>query len=276
MIPQQWKEWLEDGISKGCVHEELVQIMINAGMPENVVRKELSNITGKHHEEKEEAKTYNLPIFNHEGDIIKTSDREITIVERYHSPEIALLANVLSEEECDYLVAQSKDKIERSTVVDSDSGKSTVSNYRTSSGTFFKRGETEIIERIEKRLAEIMKWEVEKSEGLQILNYQVGQEYKPHYDFFDPNFEGSKPYLINGGQRVGTMVLYLNDVEEGGGTGFPDLDIVCQPKKGYAVYFEYITEDGGVNFKTLHSGMPVIKGEKWIATKWTRQEEFKI
>jgi hypothetical protein len=83
-----------------------------------------------------------------------------------------------------------------------------------------------------------------------------------------PNTE--KKHYEKGGQRVGTVILYLNDVESGGETFFPRLRIVEQAKTGKMLYFKY-DYDAGVNMKTTHKGMPVEKGEKWIATIWIRQ-----
>jgi prolyl 4-hydroxylase len=115
---------------------------------------------------------------------------------------------------------------------------------------------------------------IENGEGLQILHYCTGDEYAPHYDYFPPDDAGSVPHLSQGGQRVASLIIYLNDVEEGGATVFPRLGLTVGPKKGAAVYFEYCNSLGQVDPQTLHGGLPVRKGEKWIATKWMRQRRY--
>ena len=105
-----------------------------------------------------------------------------------------------------------------------------------------------------------MNWPVENGEGLQILNYKVGGEYKPHFDYFPPGDPGSAVHLAKGGQRVSTMVIYLNDVEEAGETTFPDVGLSVTPKKGAAVYFEYCNSQNQVDPLTLHAGAPWQRG----------------
>ena len=118
-----------------------------------------------------------------------------------------------------------------------------------------------------------MHWPVENGEGLQILQYVPGTEYKPHYDYFDPAEPGTPSILKRGGQRVGTMVMYLSEPAKGGGTTFPNVFFEVAPRRGNAVFFSY--ERPHPSTKTLHVGAPVIEGEKWIATKWLREGEFR-
>jgi len=105
-----------------------------------------------------------------------------------------------------------------------------------------------------------------------VLRYKPGAEYKPHYDYFIPDAPGTSRIIANGGQRVATVVIYLNDVERGGGTTFPDVGLEVMPKRGHAVFFAYDQPDPST--LTLHAGAPVIEGEKWIAVKWLREFQF--
>ena len=91
--------------------------------------------------------------------------------------------------------------------------------------------------------------------------------------FFDPAEPGTATIVKRGGQRVGTLVMYLNTPEKGGGTTFPDVHLEVGPQRGNAVFFSY--ERPHTSTRTLHGGAPVIAGEKWIATKWLREREFK-
>ena len=177
-------------------------------------------------------------------------------------------------EECNELIRLSRIKLQRSTIVDPASGKETVIQERSSYGTFFANNETEFISKLERRIAAVMQWPAENGEGLQILNYKVGAEYKSHYDYFPPGDPGSAVHLAKGGQRVSTLVIYLNDVEEAGETMFPEIGLSVTPKKGSAVYFEYCNSKGQVDPLSLHCGVPVVAGEKWIAPKWMRQRRY--
>ncbi|WP_242221407.1 2OG-Fe(II) oxygenase [Bacillus cereus group sp. BfR-BA-01380] len=200
-----------------------------------------------------------LTIFNHIGNTIVTEDREIQIISRIEEPLIVVLANVLSDEECEMLIQMSKNKMKRSKIGVSRK----INDIRTSSGTFLE--ESEVTTRIERRIASIMNVPTKHGEGLQILKYTVGQEYKAHYDFFAENSAAAN------NNRMSTLVIYLNDVEEGGETFFPKLNLSVSPKKGMAVYFEYFYQDASLNKLTLHGSAPVTKGEKWIATQWMRR-----
>lgn len=203
-------------------------------------------------------------IFDHAGNKIMT-DREIDIVTRLEEPLIVILGNVLSNEECDELVRLSKDKMKRSKI-----GTTREENeLRTSSSMFLEESENEIIARVEKRVSSIMNIPIEHGEGLQILRYTPGQEYKAHHDFF------SSTSKVASNNRISTLVMYLNDVEQGGETFFPKLNFSVTPKKGMAVYFEYFYNEQNLNDLTLHGGAPVITGEKWVATQWMRKQKVR-
>jgi prolyl 4-hydroxylase len=136
---------------------------------------------------------------------------------------------------------------------------------------FFKLGETPLVRNIEARLAKLLDLPVEHGEGLQVLHYLPGQEYEPHYDWFDPTQPGYAAVTARGGQRIASVVMYLNTPEEGGGTAFPNVGLTVTAQTGSAVYFAY---EGG-DTSSLHAGLPVIRGEKWIATKWLRERPLR-
>lgn len=209
-------------------------------------------------------RTKEQTIFPHIGNRFQIEDREIHIVARLEEPLVVVLGNVLSDDECDELIRLSKDNMHRSKIGDSRQ----VNDIRTSSGTFFEE-EHDILTTIEKRVASIMNIPVEHAEGLHILKYTPGQEYKPHFDYFSAASKASQ------NNRISTLVMYLNDVEEGGETYFPELGFSVSPKKGMAVYFEYFYSDQTLNEQTLHGGAPVIKGEKWLATQWMRKQRVR-
>ncbi|KAF7139181.1 hypothetical protein RHSIM_Rhsim07G0248700 [Rhododendron simsii] len=204
-------------------------------------------------------------------------------------PRAFVYHNFLSKEECEYLIKLAKPHMAKSTVVDSKTGQSKDSRVRTSSGMFLKRGRDKIIRNIEKRIADFTFIPVEHGEGLQILHYEVGQKYEPHYDYFLDEFNTK-----NGGQRIATVLMYLSDVEEGGETTFPAATgnfssvpwwnelsecgkkgLSVKPRMGDALLFWSMRPDATLDPSSLHGGCPVISGNKWSSTKWMHVEEYK-
>jgi prolyl 4-hydroxylase len=115
---------------------------------------------------------------------------------------------------------------------------------------------------------------IEHGEGLQVLNYPTGAQSTPHFDYLMQTNAGNRASVARSGQRVATLIVYLNDVPGGGETCFDHLGLSIIPRRGQAVYFEYANRHGHTDPLSLHSGAPVTRGEKWIATKWIRQRPF--
>jgi prolyl 4-hydroxylase len=203
---------------------------------------------------------------------LRAGGRDVKVLLAMRNPRVIVFGGLLSDDECDELIALSKPKLARSETVINSTGGSEVNAARTSEGMFFERGDNPLVRRIESRIAELLNWPLENGEGLQILHYQPGAEYKPHHDYFDPAHAGTPTILKRGGQRVGTLVMYLNTPAKGGGTTFPDVHLEIGPLKGNAVFFSY--DRAHPVTRTLHGGAPVVEGEKWVATKWLREGRF--
>jgi len=204
--------------------------------------------------------------------VLRLPDREVQVLLTMQRPRVVLFGSFMSDEECDALMDLSRPRLARSETVDHKSGGSEVNAARTSDGMFFERGEAPLIQRIEQRIAALLHWPVEKGEGLQILRYRPGAQYRPHFDYFDPAQPGTAAVLKRGGQRVGTLIMYLHVPAQGGGTVFPDVGLEVAPVKGHALFFSYDRPHESTG--TLHGGSPVTDGEKWVATKWMREGVF--
>ena len=203
---------------------------------------------------------------------LDAGDRWVDVIASLQHPRVVVLGNLLSEAECDALIDSARPRLARSLTVQTQTGGEELNADRTSSGMFFQRGETPEVAAVEARIARLVSWPVENGEGIQVLHYRPGAEYKPHYDYFDPDEPGTPTILRRGGQRVATLVMYLNEPARGGGTTFPDVGLEVAPVRGQAVFFSYERPHPGT--RTLHGGAPVIEGEKWVATKWLREREF--
>ena len=187
-------------------------------------------------------------------------------------PALCVFANLLSDTECAALIDTARPRLSRSLTVDTRTGGEELNADRTSQGMFFTRGENALVQRVETRIARLLGWPVQNGEGLQVLRYGTGAQYKPHYDYFDPGKAGTAAILQRGGQRVATLIMYLHAPAQGGATVFPDIGLTVAPERGSAVFFSY--QRPYPSSLSLHGGEPVTAGEKWIATKWLRQRQF--
>ncbi|WP_457279466.1 2OG-Fe(II) oxygenase [Polaromonas sp. P5_D5] len=210
-----------------------------------------------------------LPVTNN---MVDAGDKWVEILFFAQVPNVIVLGNLLGPSECEALMEAARPRLVRSLTVDTKTGGEELNPDRTSEGMFFRRAENAVVRQVEARIARIFGWPQENGEGLQVLHYGPGTEYKPHYDYFDPTEPGTPAILQRGGQRVATLIMYLHEPEEGGATVFPDIEVRVAPRRGNAVFFSY--PQALPSSLTLHGGEPVTAGEKWIATKWLREREF--
>jgi len=272
------RQWLLDQLAAGCVAGDILQSMRGSGWDDAVSVSALNQALAASPMSRLDAEAAHAPIALpapdlHDGpSLIQLADRDVQVLMALSQPQVLLFGNLLSHDECDALVALAAPRMARSETVDHHTGGSEVNAARTSEGMFFERGETPLIERIEARIAALLHWPVEKGEGLQVLRYRPGAQYQPHFDYFDPVQPGTPAVLQHGGQRLATLIMYLNTPERGGATTFPDLRLQVAPTKGCAVFFSYDRPHESTG--TLHGGAPVLQGEKWVATKWLREGVF--
>ncbi|ONK74897.1 uncharacterized protein A4U43_C03F11240 [Asparagus officinalis] len=192
-------------------------------------------------------------------------------------PRAFLYKGFLSHEECDHLISLARDKLEKSTVI----WKECDGEVRTSSGMFLSTHQDEIVTRIEQRIASWTFLPEENGEAIQVLRYEIGQKYEPHFDYFV-----DKVNIARGGHRFATVLMYLSNVEKGGETVFPIAEgaltqqkneswsdcakkgYAVKPDKGDALLFFSLHINATTDPLSLHGSCPVIVGEKWSATKW--------
>ncbi|XAH25050.1 2OG-Fe(II) oxygenase [Xylophilus sp. GW821-FHT01B05] len=277
-VTPELRAWIIAQAEAGYAAPVIVQSMIDSGWQEAVAVQALETTLRGHLEQQAVAQgqppasrvpqpeLHDSPLY------LDVGDRQVHVLQSMADPRIVVFGNLLSDEECAALIADAEPRMKRSLTVATKTGGEELNADRTSDGMFFSRGETPVVARLEARIARLLDWPVENGEGLQVLHYRPGAEYKPHYDYFDPGEPGTPSILRRGGQRVATLLVYLNEPERGGGTTFPDVHLEVAPKRGNAVFFSY--ERPHPSTRTLHGGAPVTAGEKWIATKWLREREF--
>lgn len=199
-------------------------------------------------------------------------DRRVSVLSVHDDPRIVLFGDFLSVQECDRLVEGARARMQRSMTADQRTGADQVDAIRTSRGMFFEHAENATVAAIEARIARLLHWPIERGECLQVLQYGPGDRYAPHHDYFDPTSAGAPALLARGGQRRATLLMYLREPERGGETGFPELGLRFAARRGSALFFAY--DRPHASTRTLHSGEPVLAGEKWVATKWLRENRF--
>jgi prolyl 4-hydroxylase len=272
------RQWILEQARAGHAPEVVLKSMVSSGWEEEVAIDTLEQTLSKFLAEQtpDQALPAPLPVpepsLAQSPSVLRLPDRAVPVLMSMRQPRVVSFGGLLSAEECEGIITLARSRLVRSETVDNTTGGSEVNAARTSDGMFFTRGETPLITAIEARIAALLGWPVENGEGLQVLHYRPGAEYKPHYDYFDPAQPGAPTILKRGGQRVGTLVMYLNTPEAGGGTTFPDVQLEVAPIQGNAVFFSY--DRPHPSTRSLHGGAPVIAGEKWVATKWLREGRF--
>lgn len=185
-------------------------------------------------------------------------------------PLVCVFEDFLSDSEVEHVLAAAAPKLEQALVSAAKSG--VTSAARSGSNCWIPHGYDAVIEKLSQRIAEIVGNGLEYAESLQVVHYAESEQYAPHYDAWDKASERGQRCMVKGGQRMVTCLLYLNDVEEGGGTSFPNLDMEIRAKKGRMVLFHNCHESSTVRHPdSLHGGMPVLKGEKWACNFWFRE-----
>ena len=191
------------------------------------------------------------------------------------SPEVYVCDHFLSDAECDHIINLAHPHLARSTVVDVKGPNGLTDQSRTSRGMFISRySKDKVVKRVCERIAHVTGVPQQNCEDIQVLHYDVGAEYRPHYDFFDPSTPGGLIHFKRGGQRVATLMVYLKTTPAGGETVFPKGNLKIAPVKGKAVFFFNVKPSGMTDPMSLHGGAPVVSGDKWIMTRWMREGVF--
>ena len=276
IVTLELQRWIDEQTAAGVATDAVLEAMVTSGWRREVARGALAEALAAQQARRAKAAAGGArlpgPKIAEGAHRVMAADREVCIVSAMDAPRVIVFADLLAAGECDELVALSRERLARSETVHTETGGTEINAARTSDGMFFERGENALVARLEARIAALLDWPVDHGEGLQILRYGPGAEYKPHYDYFDPADPGAPVILARGGQRVASLVMYLNTPARGGATTFPDVGLSVAPQRGHAVFFSY--DRPHPDTRTLHGGAPVLEGEKWVATKWLREGRF--
>lgn len=183
--------------------------------------------------------------------------------------QVYVYQNFLSPADCQLLC----DRIDAEAVPSTLYKGTEIDGFRTSFSCHMNAQDPDI-DRIDRRIADVLGVDFIFSETMQGQRYRVGEQFKGHYDYFHLDQEYWVHEGPHGGQRSWTAMIYLNEPAAGGATEFPHLQIGVKPQLGMMLMWNNMTLDGHQNLNTLHAGTPVTEGTKYIITKWFRQNSW--
>ncbi|CAL8141299.1 unnamed protein product [Orchesella dallaii] len=191
-------------------------------------------------------------------------------------PLIKLFRNVIHDKEIEKIKELAKPRLETAMVVNAFTGTNEKSHTRVSKSAWLIDEDDPVITKINERVGYLTDLSMETSELLQIANYGIGGMYLPHYDYAQPGQTASF-VTDNDGNRIATLLFYMSDVEKGGATVFPKLNLSLWPEKGSAAFWYNLKKNGLGDSRTQHAACPVLLGTKFVSNKWIheRGQEFR-
>jgi prolyl 4-hydroxylase len=192
-------------------------------------------------------------------------------VQRVPSPKVAMfiVKNFLEPELCQLLMMQIDAKRRPSTIADANGDYA----FRTSETCDLDPRDALVTE-LKRRMIALTGLDPEHGEPMQGQRYDIGQEFKAHTDYFDPQGQDFARYCTVSGQRTWTVMLYLNEVEAGGATRFKAIDKIVQPETGKLLAWNNLRPNGTPNPSTIHHAMKVRSGTKYVITQWFRERPW--
>lgn len=296
---QDWLDWTRLNLGRGCDPEEIRNILRNNGFSDGEIENAMSQnaeqslwgkvrdrLGGRNKSSTKNSKASDASTQQDSSDT-KVTERGIqpgldyarlakpnllantklnTVA--HEGIQLYYLDNFMSKEECTAVISVMQKNLRPSTITTgADYG-----GFRTSTTCDLGHQSAKIVEKIDKKIARTLGVRLPWSEVIQGQKYEVGQEFKAHTDYFEPGSKEFKKFASELGQRTWTFMVYLNETERGGATKFTEIDKTFYPKRGRAVIWNNLNEDGSPNPMTKHHGMPVEAGCKMIITKWFRDK----
>jgi len=239
ILDQPWKDWVRLNIQRGCSRQELYEILLREG-------------------------------FDRDAAALEATRRDILIpnLQPVESPlvELYTVEHFLSGEECEALIALMEGRLRPSTITAADEPDQ---YFRRSKTCDLSYVDNPVIREVDARICAALRIDPAYAEPTQAQHYDVGDEFKPHTDYFEA-VELERFSTPTWGQRTWTFMIYLNEPQAGGATAFPNVGLVVRPRTGLAVLWNSLKPDGQPNPHSIHHGTPVTAGWKAIITKWFR------
>ena len=270
MLDGGWPQWLQDNLARKCAPQELLDILLKNGFALESIRPHMGALFPV-----DSPLLKGLPAESQSDsgiDYAALARCRVTRLDAGFHVSQALTAKLqiysiehfVTAAECDRMIELSRAHQLPSTVTGGDTG------YRTSRTTLFATVEDPLVSTLEERIARAMGIRLSHSEDLQGQHYRPGNYYKPHVDYFGPGHQGN--LFCELGNRTWTFMIYLNEGMTGGGTWFCAINRTFIPRRGLALVWNNLYPDGQPNPFTVHAGLPVETGEKFILNLWFREK----
>ena len=175
--------------------------------------------------------------------------------------------NFITNEEAQEILRVAKNKFEEVTVLGEP-----VAGYRVAQGAWISDEESAVVSSIKHKISNLVNLPKENFEQFHVVRYDVGGQYKTHHDYF--YLPRDEEAFSQGGQRVFSALFYLNDDFEGGETDFPKINYRVVPQKNKLLLWRNVDESKKVIEDSLHAGLPVMSGVKYIGIFWIREKKF--
>ena len=197
--------------------------------------------------------------------------------QRCEAPRILTVSNFLPKLACDWIIYRTRPRLEAARVNNPMTGESSVRFNRSNTGAGFGVLDSDLIlELANARVAATIRIARQQQEPTNVLHYDPGQEFQPHFDFIDPAEPHFTEQVRREGQRLVTALIYLNDGFEGGETDFPLLNWRFKGAAGDALIFWNVAANGALEKASVHAGLPPTRGEKWVYSKWVRDRVWPL
>lgn len=282
---QDWKDWITTNVNNGQNKDGIFKILLDEGYEIGAIAKEMDyfpsvpadQLINPFHSEVKKQTAHNVVYqdrnLNHQKNFqsnsgIKVDPTKLFIPNAKKLPsdklELYTVENFLNNDECKKIIALISNKLRPSGLSSFEAD----SDYRTSRTCDLGTLNDPFMQDIDNRLCQMIGIDASYSEVVQGQYYEIGQQFKAHTDYFEAH--EIKQYGGKMGQRTYTMMIYLNDVEEGGETAFVNVNKEFKPQQGMAVIWSSLNPDGSTNADSMHFAKPIIKGYKAVITKWFR------
>lgn len=255
-LAPKWLDWLREQMRIGCDMSDSVRHLRQIGYSDDAILAGFNEVRPKG--DALEQGVENPPLMRRAPPTLRRVEND--------QLQLYTLDHFMSPKECARLIALMNHHLRPSTLSYASDDKA----FRTSTTADLCHLKSALANSIDQKICRTLGIRVEYSEGIQAQRYDVGQQFKPHWDYFEP---GTREYLRfagTRGNRTWSFMVYLNEGMEGGGTRFTELGHTFTPTLGQALFWHNLNRDGSPNKFTMHSGEPVTKGHKIIITKWFR------
>ena len=280
-----WCLWLNENIRRGCDHTVLVETLLKNGFDPASIRNVLDGRSTFAGRELPNPSLTAFPRRNYERPGLTLADGPYLVSQVLTEKlQLYILPEFLSPQECQDVIAVGSDQLRasmisspgqrknKSTDEDKNAGPAYVDpNYRTSQTCDLSLLGNAFVKAVDEKICRAMGIPAPFSEGTQLQRYDVGQQFRQHTDYFAPATDEYADFCAEKGNRTWTFMIYLNDVQQGGGTRFFAIKQTILPHLGTAIAWNNRYPDGQVNPDTVHAGLPVEEGFKLIITKWFRE-----